>query len=197
MLARDHCLPPFGRSMPSGRWMVRPACRLAVLAAALLGPCALAGANNPPIIGAATLSPSSFTAVGSTQTFSVLADDYDGVIVRAVWKFGDGDQAFGLSGSRRVSQVGTYTATVYVVDNSNNVATRTVTWSVTDPAYPSLTVDAAAAETSTASVTLTGSASGASPAVVVSSNRNGNQVVAATGLAPWSAVVPLRRGPTA
>lgn len=149
--------------------------------------------NTLPIIDSLSLTPTNFTSVGGTQTFSVLANDPDGAVERYVWNFGDGAMAFGPSGSRRISQVGTYTATVYVIDDDGGITTQTVTWTSTDPSYPTLSAAATPGQTSNSSIVLSGAAGGAS-SIKISSDRNKNQIVTASGTSNWSATVPLAPG---
>ena len=148
--------------------------------------------NDPPQISAISVTPTTITSLPQTQTFSVTADDDDGAIVHYLWDFGDGGRALDPTGSRRAALTGNYTATLKVTDDDGGSATQSVTWSASDSRYPGLTVDPVPAQVGSATLSLTGTASGSGLSIWISSDRGG--LTQATGTTSWSATVTLQPG---
>jgi hypothetical protein len=152
------------------------------------------GENVPPDV-TATLNPTSMSSLPQMQDYGVVGDDPDGAIVRVLWDFGDGTRSLSWSGTRRVALPGDYTATVRVADDEGAVVVKTIAWTATASGFPGLVVDVPASYESTvdsASLAMSGSASGAVTRVRVSTDRE--RAVTATGTTTWSANVPLRPG---
>ncbi len=152
------------------------------------------GPNLPPNV-AINLTPSATDHLPLTQQYSITGDDPDGAIVRVVWDFGDGTRALTPSGSRRVAQPGSYTATVRVADDEGAVVVKTIGWTVGGGDIPSLTINTPAENNQvvhSATLALSGSASGSATSVRVSSDRD--FAGAASETTAWTAQVPLQPG---
>ncbi len=150
------------------------------------------GAGISPTLGP-VISLASTTSVPTTMTFRAGADDADGTIRRLDWDFGDGVHAQTDAGTRVVGVPGTYTATVRAADDGGNLVSRTLTWSVTVPGSPVLTLSAEPpAVSASPTLSLAGTATGAPTRIVVSTDRD--EVATAAGTASWSASVPLHPG---
>jgi PKD domain len=86
---------------------------------------------TPPVLGA--LSIPATVAPGTTVAMAAAASDsQSGVSVQ--WDFGDGSSASGATVSHAYGATGTYTATVTATDGVGNVATRSATVNVANPA---------------------------------------------------------------
>jgi hypothetical protein len=152
------------------------------------------GENWPPDI-TAMLNPTSMAGLPQMQDYSIVGDDPDGAIVRVLWDFGDGTRSLSWNGTRRVALPGSYVATVRVVDDEGAEVVETISWTATASDFPSLVVNTPAAYESTvnsASLAMSGSASGSVTSVRISMDRE--YVGTASGTTAWNATVPLRPG---
>ncbi len=152
------------------------------------------GTNVPPTLQAA-LNPTQIDGLPKTQDYALVADDTDGAVAHVLWDFGDGTRSLSPSGTRRVAQPGSYTATVQVTDDDGARVIRTLSWTATATGLPALVVSAPKADESTvssATLATSGTASGPVSSVRVSSDRG--YAAPAGGTAAWSATVPLQPG---
>jgi len=152
------------------------------------------GPNVAPVLSY-RLEPADLGALPGEQSYVVDAHDPDGAVANVYWDFGDGMRALRASGSRRVSNVGTFIATVRVVDDEGLAVTQSVEWRAQDPSWPSLNVESPArpsALSENGTYTLRGTADASVRQVRVSSDRG--YAGTAEGTASWSATVPLEPG---
>ncbi len=149
-------------------------------------------ANEPPVIAAASLTPSSLASVPGAQSFSVAASDPDGAITFVHWDFGDGGQSAEASGTRRVVAPGSYTARVTVFDDNGVSVATNIPWAAEDAAWPALTLSAPAegATLAQTAVTLSGTASAGT--LLISSDRHHRLQQPANGA--FSVILPLEPG---
>lgn len=152
------------------------------------------GDNQPPRF-TAVLTPTTLAALPAMQRFALSGDDPDGAIERVLWDFGDGVRALTWQGERRAALPGVYTATIHVADDEGAVTTQTVTWIAVDPGWPTVQIMSPSVdvgEVSTATLRLSGVASGDVVEVVVSTDRG--SIVAAQGTTNWRTNLPLHPG---
>lgn len=150
--------------------------------------------NVPPDIEV-TLKPTSISDLPQVQEYSIIGDDPDGAIVRVLWEFGDGARSLSPSGTRRVALPGSYVATARIVDDEGTQVIKTINWTASASDFPSLVVNAPDTYESTvdsAPLAVSGSASGSTTSVRISTDRE--YVGTADGTTAWSANVPLRPG---
>ncbi|UCF10124.1 MAG: PKD domain-containing protein [Candidatus Bipolaricaulota bacterium] len=79
-----------------------------------------------------TASPSSGGYPLSVAFNAASSSDSDGEIAAYHWTFGDGSTATGMNAVHTYNAIGTYTATLTVIDDSGNSATRNVIINVTE-----------------------------------------------------------------
>jgi chitodextrinase len=90
--------------------------------------------NQPPTV-TATASPSSGT-VPLAVSFNAAAQDPDGYVVSYAWNFGDGQGSSLAAPTHTYSAMGSYQATVTVVDNGGAAASSAVAVQVNPPSGP-------------------------------------------------------------
>ena len=147
--------------------------------------------NAPPVINVATVS--SITSLSQLQSFSAQVDDPDGAVQQVYWDFGDsGLRAFTAGGTRKVTSTGSFTATVYAIDDDNAVTSATVAWTASDPAVPALTLNSTPSQVATSSIVLSGTVTSGVP-VKISTDRDVIVNASVVG-GNWSATVPLKNG---
>jgi PKD repeat protein len=144
-----------------------------------------ASASQPPV-AALSANPASGVAPLAVSFSASGSYDPDGTIASYEWNFGDGSApAYGVTANRTYSNVGSYTATLKVTDNSGLTATRIVTISA-ESAVVTVPMSVAGV-----TVTLKTSKSGHAEAVadVLVKDGNGKAVEGATVTGTWSGVV--------
>ncbi len=134
-------------------------------------------ANLPPV-ARITATPTTGYAPLAVTFGGSTSSDPDGTISTYKWTFGDGSTSTLANVTKTYSNIGSYTATLTVTDNSGATGTASVPISVTQDPAKVIRVQ---------SISLT-FVSGHGQAVVKASNLNGTAVAGATVTGSWSGV---------
>lgn len=95
--------------------------------------------NTPPTVSI-TASSQSANALPAAINFSSQANDPDGAVSGYFWDFGDGGKSNDLNPSHTYISNGTFLAKLIVADDDNGLASAQSLITISDPAYPSLTI---------------------------------------------------------
>lgn len=150
-------------------------------------------ANQPPEIQI-SVSPAVIGSVPAVVDYAVTASDPDGTVDHIYWSFGDGGHRLNPSGQYTYVSPGTYQVTVTVSDNQDATATAATTVTISDPAHPTLTIDAPASNPTTVTtdqITLSGQST---LAETVRWSTDRGEAGVATGTDAFTADIPLHAG---
>ena len=164
--------------------------RVIPTAVVILLSCSLAGAFQVQI----TVTPPSSTALPATVNYALTLDDPNVTIANVYWDFGDGGRSLVTTGTYTYVSPGTYPVTATVEDSQGTLASASTAVTLSDPTYPTLTLDSPPSDPTTVSqpsIPVSGSSTGAQE-IRWSTDRG--EAGLATGTDTFNATVPLHPG---
>ena len=156
-------------------------------------PIAFAADNVPPEIDL-SVTPQTVSGIPAVVDYELLGSDPDGTITDIYWSFGEGGRRLNVSGQYTYVSPGTYTVVVKAKDDGGAVSTASTTVTVSDPAYPTVTIGSPAADPFTTdqdTLDVSGQTTGA---VEVRWSTDRGEAGVAVGVNDFTAMVPLHGG---